>query len=100
MLTYNEVQQIHNKLSSENTDIADDNLDEEITSIIYYVDKIDCDKETTLVHRHIDIEYSFGEYYVISEGTPLFDAVCSLCSLQLQSELQETVLFSKLNCHK
>ena len=44
MLTYNEVQQIHNKLSSENTDIADDNLDEEITSIIYYVDKIDCDK--------------------------------------------------------
>ena len=61
MLTYNEVQQIHNKLSSENTDIADDNLDEEITSIIYYVDKIDCDKETTLVHRHIDIEYSFGE---------------------------------------
>ena len=89
MLTYNEVQQIHNKLSSENTDIADDNLDEEITSIIYYVDKIDC-----------DIEYSFGEYYEISEGTPLFDAVCSLCSLQLQSELQETVLFSKLNCHK
>lgn len=71
MMTLNEVRQICCQLAMENEGSADDTLCDDVDSITYYCDKIDCD-DTMIVNRHIDIEYSFGDYYEIAEDTPLF----------------------------
>ena len=38
---------------------------------------------------HIDIEYSFGDYYEVHEDSPLFPFICALCNLSLEQEEEE-----------
>lgn len=92
MITMDEVKQISTKLSEENMGIADDSLSEDISSIIYYSDVIECD-DTVIIHRHIDIDYSFGDYFEVCEDTKLFQCICTLCNLPLLQEEQEIVIY-------
>lgn len=94
MLTLNEVKQITGKLSLENTGMSHDNLSEDISYIAYRTDVFECGN-TVKIHRHIDIEYSFGEYCEICEDTPLFQFICTLCNLPLPQEEQEMILYQK-----
>lgn len=98
MLTNSEVKQINHKLYLENMGMPEDSpindLSEDISYIIYYTDVFESDN-IPIIHRHIDIEYSFGEYYEICENTDLFQFICTLCSLPLLQEEQELVLYQK-----
>ncbi|MCI8553954.1 MAG: hypothetical protein HFJ80_03305 [Clostridiales bacterium] len=92
MMTLKEVKQICHQLSLENTGESEEALCEEISCIVYYQDVIDCG-DTVMVHRHIDIEYSFGDYYEIDEDTALFQYIGTLCPLPLLKEETEMVLY-------
>lgn len=98
MLTNNEVKQISNKLYLQNMGLLENNpiqdLSEDISYIVYYTDVLECEN-TLIIHRHIDIEYSFGEYYEICEDTDLFQFICTLCNLPLLQEEQELVIYQK-----
>ena len=45
-----------------------------------------------MVSRHIDIEFSYGEYFEVCEGTPLFEYIGTLCNLSLSQEEKETMV--------
>ena len=61
----------------------------------YYVDVFECDGDTSIIERHIDIEYSFGEYYEVPEGSELFQFICSLYGLPLLQEEKEITIYQK-----
>ena len=97
MITLEDVKRISEKLFMENMDIPNDNrgedLSEEISQIVFRKDVFECDSDT-VVDRHIDIEYSFGECYEVHEETPLFQYICSLSGLSLlQEEREEVVIY-------
>lgn len=91
MLTIDDVRQISNKISLENG-ISDENLSEDVSEIVYRIDVIECD-DAPKIDRHIDIEYSFGDYYEVHEENPLFHFICALCSLSLAQEEEEIILY-------
>lgn len=91
MLTMNNVKQIISKISLENG-ISDDNLCEDVSEIVYRVDVFECG-DTPIIDRHIDIEYSFGDYYEVREDNPLFQFICTLCNLSLAREEEEIILY-------
>lgn len=99
MISWNDVKQIYSKISLENMGVLGDTLSEDISCIIYHIDVFECG-DTSVIDRHINIEYSFGEYYEIHEGTPLFQAFCSLCDLPLLQEQKEMVLYQKVTCSR
>lgn len=76
MITIYEVKQIVRKLPSK-ISILDDELIENISCIMYRNDVFECGN-TTISSRHIDIEFSFGEYYEIHESTPVFQFIGEL----------------------
>lgn len=45
--------------------------------------------------RHIDMEYSFGDYYEMSEGTPLFAYISGICLLPEGEGETEVVLYQE-----
>lgn len=94
MVTMDNLEQITRKLSLE-IGIPNDELMEDISSIVYYVDVFECDRDTSIVERHIDIEYSFGEYCEIPEGSELFQFICSLYGLPLLQEEKEITIYQK-----
>lgn len=87
MITIDDVKQISKKISLENG-ISDDNLSEDVSEIVYRIDVLECD-DTPIIDRHIDIEYSFGDYYEVHEENPLFQFICALCNLSLEQEQEE-----------
>ena len=91
MLTMDEIRQISKKISLENG-IPDDNLSEDVSEIVYRTDVFECG-DTPIIDRHIDIEYSFGDYYEVHEDNPLFQFICELCSLSLAQEEEEIILY-------
>lgn len=91
MLTIDDVRQISNKISLKNG-ISDDNLSEDVSEIVYRVDVFECN-DTPIIDRHIDIEYSFGDYYEVHEENPIFQFICALCSLSLTQEEGEIILY-------
>lgn len=93
MITMDDVKKISRKVSLENG-ILEDNLSEDISEIVYRVDVFDCD-DTPMIDRHIDIEYSYGDYYEVHEDTPLFQFICTLCDLPLSQEEKEIVIYQK-----
>ena len=94
MITWNEVKQISCKVSWENIGKSDDDLSEDICCIVYRADVFECD-DTPIIDRHIDIEYSFGEYYEVHEDSSLFQFIFTLCGLPLLQEEKEIVLYQK-----
>lgn len=100
MITADEVKQISDKLFMENTDMPNDKLgeelSEEILQIVFRRDVFACGSDT-LIDRHIDIEYSFGEYYEVREENPLFQYICSLCGLSLLQEEQEEIVIYQID---
>ena len=99
MITLEGVKKISDKLYMENMDMPKDSqcedLSEEIFQIVFRKDVFECDSDT-MVDRHIDIEYSFGECYEVHEETPLFQYICSLCGLSLlQEEREEIVIYQE-----
>lgn len=95
MLTLDEVKRLCHKLSVEITGKPDDTLYEDVSCITYYNDVIDCG-DTVVTHRHIDIEYSFGDSYEICEDTALFLYICTLCNLPLLKTEEEIVLYQNM----
>lgn len=93
MITLDDVKEVSGKLALENGITADASKDD-ICSIIYRADVFDVE-DPSMIERHIDIEYSFGEYYEIAEDTPLFQFICGLCDLPLSREEQEIVIWEK-----
>lgn len=91
MITIDDVKQISQKISLENG-ILDDNLSEDVSEIVYRIDVLECD-DAPKIDRHIDIEYSFGDYYEVHEENPLFHFICALCSLSLAQEEEEIILY-------
>lgn len=94
MITIYEVKQIVRKLPSKNLSISDDDLIKDISCIMYRNDVYECGN-TTISSRHIDIEFSFGEYYEIHESTPVFQFICTLCNLSLSEKEQEFIIYQK-----
>lgn len=93
MIELKDVQQISSKLSMEMMGMESDDLSEEISCIVYRTDVFETDD--VMIDRHIDIEYSFGEYYEVCEDTSLFQFICTLCNLPLLQEEQEIILYQK-----
>lgn len=91
MITMDDVKQISQKISLENG-ISDDDLSEEVSEIVYRIDVFECG-DSPIIDRHIDIEYSFGDYYEVHEDSPLFQFICELCSLSLTQEEEEIILY-------
>ena len=91
MITINDVKQIISKLSLEKG-ILDDNLSEDVSEIVYRVDVFECG-DTPIIDRHIDIEYSFGDYCEIREDNPLFQFISTLCNLSLGQKEEEIILY-------
>ena len=91
MITMDDIRQISQKISLENG-ISDDDLSEDVSEIVYRVDVFECG-DTPIIDRHIDIEYSFGDYYEVHEDSPLFQFICELCNLSLTQEEEEIILY-------
>ena len=91
MITMDDVKQISQKISLENG-ISDDDLSEEVSEIVYRIDVFECG-DSPIIDRHIDIEYSFGDYYEVHEDSPLFQFICELCNLSLTQEEEEIILY-------
>lgn len=92
MISIDSVKQINQKIALENG-LSDDNLSEEISKIVYHMDKFECG-DTPIIDRHIDIDYSFGDYYEVHEESPLFQFICELCGLSLaQADMEEMILY-------
>ena len=87
MITINEVKQISKKISLENG-ISENDLSEDVSEIVYRTDVFECD-DASIIDRHIDIEYSFGDYYEVHEDSPFFQFICALCNLSLAQEEEE-----------
>lgn len=68
MITINDVKQISKKISLENG-ISENDLSEDVSEIVYRTDVFECD-DASIIDRHIDIEYSFGDYYEVHEDIP------------------------------
>lgn len=92
MLTTSEVGEILNQLYAENTSSSNNDLFEAVECIVYRNDIFEYGAATQ-GYRHIDIEFSFGDYYEIAETTALFQFVCSLCDFP-QSE-REWILYQQ-----
>ena len=91
MITMDDVRQISQKISLENG-ISDDDLSEDVSEIVYRIDVFECG-DSPIIDRHIDIEYSFGDYYEVHEDSPLFQFICELCNLSLAQEEEEIILY-------
>ncbi len=90
MLTMDDVRQISQRISLENG-ISDNDLSEDVSEIVYCTDVFECG-DTPIIARHIDIEYSFGDYYEVHEDNPLFQFICALCGLSFAQE-EEIILY-------
>ena len=77
MITKYELGLIVEKLSEENFFETGAASAEEITSVVYRCDVLDCGGASACV-RYIDVEFSSGEFYEIRESSPLFRFVCGL----------------------
>ena len=91
MITMDDVKQISQKISLENG-ISDDDLSEDVSEIVYHIDVFG-GGDIPIIDRHIDIEYSFGDYYEVHEDSPLFQFICALCNLSLAQEEEEIILY-------
>ena len=91
MITMDDVKQISQKISLENG-ISDDDLSEDVSEIAYRIDVFECG-DSPIIDRHIDIEYSFGDYYEVHEDSPLFQFICELWNLSLAQEEEEIILY-------
>ena len=91
MITMDDVRQISQKISLENG-ISDDDLSEDVSEIAYRIDVFECG-DSPVIDRHIDIEYSFGDYYEVHEDSPLFQFICELCNLSSAQEEEEIILY-------
>ncbi|MDE5591293.1 MAG: hypothetical protein K2J60_19475 [Acetatifactor sp.] len=91
MITMDDVKQISQKISLENG-ISDDDLSEDVSEIVYRIDVFECG-DSPVIDRHIDIEYSFGDYYEVHEDSPLFQFICELCNLSSAQEEEEIILY-------
>lgn len=91
MITMDDVKQISQKISLENG-ISDDDLSEDVSEIAYRIDVFE-GGDSPIIDRHIDIEYSFGDYYEVHEDSPLFQFICELCNLSLAQEEEEIILY-------
>ena len=94
MIALNDVKQISSKLSMEMMGMESDNLSEDISCIVYRTEMFEVGDDA-MIDRHIDIEYSFGEYYEVCEDTSLFQYISTLCNLPLLQEEQEIILYQK-----
>lgn len=88
MLTQSEVEQISSHLPAGNAD------SEEMSCITYRIDVYKAG-DNCIISRHVDIEYSYGEYYEICENTALFQYISTVCHLPLLQEDLEIVLYQK-----
>ena len=86
-----DVKQISQRISLENG-ISDDDLSEDVSEIVYRIDVFECG-DSPVIDRHIDIEYSFGDYYEVHEDSPLFQFICELCNLSSAQEEEEIILY-------
>ncbi|MDE7325099.1 MAG: hypothetical protein K2N63_02295 [Lachnospiraceae bacterium] len=87
MITLDDVKQISKKISLENG-LSEDDLSEDVSEIVYRIDVFECD-DAPIIDRHIDIEYSFGDYYEVHEDSSLFQFICALCNLSSAQEEEE-----------
>lgn len=92
MITIDEVRQIIGKLSEEELPELDGDLIDEISCIVYLNEVFDCG-DTTVNSRHVDIEFSFGDYYEIHEDDPAFQFIRELCDLPMTDEEQELIIY-------
>ena len=91
MISMDNVKQISQKISLENG-ISDDDLSEDVSKIVYRIDVFE-GGDIPIIDRHIDIEYSFGDYYEVHEDSPLFQFICELCNLSLTQDEEEIILY-------
>ena len=91
MITMDDVKRISQKISLENG-ISDDDLSEDVSEIVYRIDVFE-GGDSPIIDRHIDIEYSFGDYYEVHEDSPLFQFICELCNLSLTQDEEEIILY-------
>ena len=75
-----------NEICKELINCAKESSDNE--EIVYCIDVFE-GGDIPIIDRHIDIEYSFGDYYEVHEDNPLFQLICTLCNLSLAQEEEE-----------
>ncbi len=92
MITRNEVKQIARKLFSANLFISEDDFIEDISCIVYRNDVFECG-DNKIHSKHIDIEFSYGESYEVSQTAPEFQFICRLCNFTPLEE--EFIIYQK-----
>lgn len=91
MITKDDIKEISRKIALENG-MPSDTLSEDISEIVYRMDALECG-DSPIIDRHIDIEYSFGDYYEVREDSPTFQFIGSLCNLPTHPQEAEIVLY-------
>ena len=91
MLNLLEVQQIINKLTLEKSMVHIYDLSKDVSCIVYRTDIFECGDDN-IISRHIDIEFTFGDYYEICEDNPIFQYICSLGGLQKSMKKQDEMI--------
>lgn len=96
MLTSDQVKEICRLLSLEVTGTPDDAnaLFADVSQVVFRREVTDCG-DAVFAARHIDLEYSFGDYCEIAEGTPLFGYISGLCPLPEGEEETEVLLYGE-----
>lgn len=89
LLTLQDVQYILHSLET-----ASDQLSEDVDCIVYRTDVFACGDET-IVSRHIDIAFTFGEYCEIDDALPLFQRICAQGGLTPSMTEETALLYQK-----
>ena len=91
MLSLEDVNEICQGLSLEIMGRLEEDFSEDVSCIVYYHDICECG-DVSIYHRHIDIEFVYGECYEIQEGMRLFQDICRLCDLSLVGDKEEGIV--------
>lgn len=91
MISSDEVKNIIGQLELKNGVIARSDLSEDVCCITYHIDIFkygDC----SIMNKHIDIEFIFGDYCEIQEGEAIYQYIFKLCNLQTLKADEEVVM--------
>lgn len=94
MLTWDDVRGLVKQLPLGSMAASDEDLREDVACIVYRVDRFD-HGGGTIVNRHIDIEFAYGDYHELHDGEELFQHIWALCDLPVSTAEAEIVIYER-----
>lgn len=91
MIPLNEGKNIIEQLQLKNKLMTGMDFTRDVSQIAYHIDVFQCGK-SSIINKHIDVEFSFGEYLEIQEDEELYRYLFDLCNLQLVKADTDTLI--------